>query len=109
MLFSIIIWVIVLWGITLVVNTKRFEKAMQQQYMKLRDWLSKQKTSEVSLNIMEFPQSKFGVGQKGITLKLQLCKGLINPPAFADVVAPCTLLTGEAAPLVLPNYAFPLL
>jgi hypothetical protein len=54
---------------------------------------------------MEFPQSKVGMGQKGITLKLQIYKGLINPPAFADVVMPCTLPTGEAATLVLPNYA----
>jgi len=27
MLFSIIIWVLVLWGITLVVNTKRIKKS----------------------------------------------------------------------------------
>jgi hypothetical protein len=58
---------------------------------------------------MEFPQSKVDVGQKGITLKLQICKGSINPPAFADVVAPSTLPTGEAVPPVLLNYAFPLL
>jgi hypothetical protein len=58
---------------------------------------------------MEFLQSKVGVGQKGITLKLQICEGLINPPAFADVVVPCTLPTGEAATLVVPNYAFLLL
>lgn len=58
---------------------------------------------------MEYPQSKVGVRQKKITLNLQICRSLINPLAFADVVAPCTVPTGEAAPLVLPNYAFPLL
>jgi hypothetical protein len=58
---------------------------------------------------MEYPQSKVCMGQKEITLKLQVYRGLINPLAFAYVVAPCTLPTGEAAPLALPNYDFLLL